>query len=71
MKGIVVNSFIISGEDGSCIKGYRDNMGEPFRSGVSLRICRSADDNGAGVFVQDHEIEQLISALRSIRKQRQ
>ena len=46
----------------------RDNMGEPYRSGISLRVCKSVDDNGSGVFIQNHEIEQLISALRSLRK---
>lgn len=68
MKGIIVNSFTIVGEDGSCIKAYRDNMGEPFRSGISLRVCKDAEDNGSGVFIQNHEIEQLISGLRSLRK---
>ncbi len=45
-------------------------MGEPYRLGVTLWICKDGADRGAGVFRQDHHLEQLISNLRLIRNKK-
>lgn len=70
MTGAEIKSFTIRGENGASINGYRDNMGEPFRLGVTLWICMDGEDRGSGVFVMPHEIDELITNLQALRKAR-
>jgi hypothetical protein len=70
LKGVEIKSFMIVGEEGACIKGYQDNMGEPYRSGVTLWICKDGNDRGSGVFIQSSVLDDLITSLQAIRKSR-
>ena len=52
-----------------CIKAYEDNMGEPYRSGVSIWISRDVNNaSGSGVFLQTYDLDTLIAGLQAIRK---
>ncbi|MEH2517365.1 hypothetical protein V1279_002938 [Bradyrhizobium sp. AZCC 1610] len=68
MRGIEITSFTIVGEEGACIKAYKDNMGEPYRSGVTVWIAKDGDDRGSGVFLEERDLDGLISGLLEIRK---
>ena len=68
MKGIKINSISIVGEDGSAIKAYRDNMGEPYRAGISLWIYQDGMDMGPGLFIEDTTLDDLIAGLQTLRK---
>lgn len=70
MRGVEIKTFSIIGEEGACIKGYQDNMGEPYRSGITLWIKKNGADEGSGLFLEDHYLEQLISCLRLIRNKK-
>lgn len=71
MRGIEIKSLKIIGEDGSCIKAYQDNMGEPYRSGVSIWISRDINnESGSGVFLQDRDLDDLIAGLQAIRNKK-
>jgi len=69
MRIVETKLLRIGGEDGSILEMYRDNMGEPYRQGVTISITRSYS-NGAAVFVEDREVDELIKGLQSLRKMR-
>jgi hypothetical protein len=43
MKSIDIDRVVIQGEQGATLEMFRDNMGEPYRSGVSIWIEKPGD----------------------------
>jgi len=70
MRSIDVSRIVIQGEEGATLEMYRDNMGEPYRSGVSIWIEKPGSDKRAGLFVEEHEIGDVIAGLEALRKKR-
>jgi hypothetical protein len=70
MKGVEINTTVIRGEEGALLKAYRDNMGDPYRSGITVWIAKDGKDNGSGVFLQDSEVDFLIAGLQAMRSKK-
>ncbi|UPT95495.1 hypothetical protein J4G48_0040790 [Bradyrhizobium barranii subsp. apii] len=68
MMGVEIKSLVIRGEEGAAIKAYHDNMGEPYRTGVTIWVAKDGEDNGSGVFLQTYDLDNLIAGLQAIRK---
>ena len=68
MRSIDIKTLVIRGEDGSQIRAYQDNMGEPYRDGVSIWISRDGTDSRSGLFMQAHDLDNFITGLTAIRK---
>ncbi|MCW2077884.1 UNVERIFIED_ORG: hypothetical protein M2193_000059 [Bradyrhizobium japonicum] len=70
IKPTQIRSFRIAGEEGVCIRGYQDNRGDPYRSGVAVWIGHGDTYEGEAVFLQEEDIDELISNLQAIRNKR-
>lgn len=68
MKAIDIKTLVITGEEGSRIRAYRDNMGEPFREGISIWISKDGAENESGLFLQTYDLDVLIAGLTTLRR---
>jgi hypothetical protein len=70
MKSIDIDRVVIQGEQGATLEMFRDNMGEPYRSGVSIWIEKPGDgrDRHSGLFLEERDVDAVISGLQALRK---
>lgn len=57
----------LTGEDSAYLECYRDNMGEPFRAGMSFFLEDPASGDYVGLFVEQREVLSLLDALFGLK----
>ena len=59
---VLNNLSSIRGEDGSQLRAYRDNMGEPYREGISIWVSRDGTHKETGLFMETRDLDDTTSS---------
>jgi hypothetical protein len=68
MIGVEAKFMEFHGEDGSRLRLYVDNMGEPYRGGITMMIENQPFH--AAAFLENHEVDKVINWLQAMKKAR-